>query len=185
MLRNKMKLWKQRLVFNMKVFFLIVTVYCLYCCNNNNNVTFKKNENDSAEKIAIYTSENDRMNAAIDSANKTFPNFLQQLKNPCGDCKNFSIKMRFSFGDNNGEHIWLNNLFLKKDKLFGIVDNEPENGVQVKFGDTVEIDKNALSDWMYIEKDKLIGGYTIKAVYFSSSASEQRQMENDIGAKIE
>jgi uncharacterized protein YegJ (DUF2314 family) len=168
----------------MKIFFVIA--FCFLCaCNSSNSVTLKQNEKDSTDKIAVYTSEDDKMNAAIDSAKNTFAAFLLELKNPCSSCKDFSVKMRFSFGDGNGEHIWLNDLFFKEERLFGVVGNEPENDVHIKFGDTVEVNRHDLSDWMYIKNDRVVGGYTIKAVYFSLSESEKRQMEKELGAKIE
>jgi uncharacterized protein YegJ (DUF2314 family) len=170
----------------MKLSFLIAVVCTLFACNNaNNGVVFKQNEKDNTEKIAVYTSEDDKMNAAIDSAKHTFPYFLQQLEKPCEECTDFSVKMKFSFGEDNGEHIWLSDLFCNKNKLFGIIANEPENDVHVEFGDTIEVDQKALSDWMYLQEDKLIGGYTIKVIYYNSPQAERKRMENELGARIE
>ena len=92
--------------------------------------------------------------------------------------------MRFEFGKDNGEHIWINGLHFKNDKLFGIIANEPENSINVKYGDTVQVEIGQLSDWMYIQNGQLIGGYTIKLIYEESNDAEKKQMEDEFGAKI-
>ena len=51
----------------------------------------------------------------------------------------------------------------------GVVSNSPVSTKEVALGDTVVIDNQKISDWMYLEKGVLRGGYTIRAIYYSLS----------------
>jgi uncharacterized protein YegJ (DUF2314 family) len=142
------------------------------------------NNRDSSETIAIVQKDDLEMNKAISSARTSFPQFLNVFKSNCDGCKNFSVKMRFSYGQNKGEHIWLDHLYFEKDKFAGVIANTPENIDWIKFGDTVEVKRDSLSDWMYIKNGKLVGGFTIKVTYNRMSEKEKLQLENDLGVKI-
>src|SRR5215213_5212227 len=180
--KNKLKLLKQRFRFNMRL--LILILFFLASCDQHSGVSFRQNKNDSTEQVAVYSSKDENINAAIAQARQSFPLFLDSFKNQCEGCTGFAVKMRFRFGDDSGEHIWLNNLFFNKERLFGVVANDPENIEQLKFGDTVEVEKASLSDWKYVQNGKLTGGYTVKLAYDNSDTAGKKQLEEGIGAKI-
>ena len=52
----------------------------------------------------------------------------------------------------------------------------------VKHNDTVAIDQNKISDWMYYKGDKMIGGFTIK--YMRSKLDDKQRTEFDKQYKI-
>ena len=169
----------------MKVFFIVIVSVLGGACNNKGKqVNIRANENDSTDKLAVYTSENGEMNFAIDQARKSFPDFLVVLQDKCEDCERFNVKIRLGFGDNDGEHVWLDSLFLKNSKLYGVLASVPEKVTRVNFGDILEANKDSLSDWMYIQKGKLAGGFTIKVIYDQLPVLEKKQMEEEFGAMI-
>ncbi len=95
------------------------------------------------------------------------------------------MKMRFDYGDvASGEHMWLTDLYLKDNKLYGVLDSSPVDVTNVKSGDTLEIETDRVSDWMYIEDGKLVGGYTMKVLYDRMSKDEQQKVEQEVGARL-
>ena len=70
-------------------------------------------------------------------------------------------------------------------KLFGQVDNVPENVSSIKLGDKIEIEKYKISDWFYIENNKLIGGLTIRVLRDRMSSDEKKQFDEEFGVKFD
>jgi uncharacterized protein YegJ (DUF2314 family) len=124
--------------------------------------------------------EDEEMNEAIKKSRQTFDSFLTAFKNQKRNQANFSIKMPFPTKD-GAEHIWLVNIELKNEKLFGQIDNLPENVTNIKLGDKIEIDRNKISDWFYLESNKLIGGLTIRVVRDRMTAVEKKQFDQEFG----
>lgn len=73
----------------------------------------------------------------------------------------FSIKVAFVDGELT-EYIWLGKVTYAKGKFTGVVDNEPRGVKNVKYGDRRTVAKEAVSDWLYMDKGKLRGGYSLK-----------------------
>ena len=164
--------------------FIIWWLATLSCNNSDSKIQSKRNINDSSEKIAVVQSDDFKMNEAISNAKESYPEFLSAFEDKCNSCKNFSVKMRFDYGQGNGEHIWLTDLHFKNNRLAGIINNIPENIDWVKLGDTIEIKKDLMSDWMYVKGDEMVGGFTIRVLYNKMNEDEKKQLENDLGAKI-
>jgi uncharacterized protein YegJ (DUF2314 family) len=169
----------------MKLFLLFISAISLVACNNDGKkVGVRANEKDSTDHVAVYKGDNDEMNAAIAKARATYPEFLEALKKPCNECDRFNVKIRLGFGEIDGEHVWLDSLFFKKDNLYGILASVPEKVTRVDIGDIMEAKPDSLSDWMYIKNGKLVGGYTIKVIYDTMGDAEKKQLEEEFGATI-
>lgn len=155
-----------------------------YGCNSaNDEVQMRTNEKDSADKMISYSDENVRMNKAISEAKESFSTFLGVLENPCDGCSMFLVKMKFE-EDGAIEHMWVDSLHLRDGSLFGNLSSVPESIKRIALGDRVEVKKDSLSDWMYVQNRRLIGGYTLKVIYDDLRPEEKKQMEVDIGARI-
>lgn len=170
--------------------FILLILVSICSCNNisrskENPVETRVNKNDSTDEVFVYSKDHEEMNTAQMEARKFYPDFLNALQNGCGGCDNFSVKMRFSYGDGNGEHIWIENLYVINGKVFGKIANVPENIQGLNYGDTVEIVGKNISDWKYVQNGKLVGAYTLKVMYKKMSDDEKKQLESDLDAKIE
>ncbi|WP_280173629.1 DUF2314 domain-containing protein [Cellulophaga fucicola] len=66
-------------------------------------------------------------------------------------------------------------------KFKGIVGNKPLYDINVKYGDTIEIDESNISDWMYFDDKIAKGAYTIKVLRNQMSAEEQKQFDIQSG----
>jgi uncharacterized protein YegJ (DUF2314 family) len=130
----------------------------------------------------IYNVESDdkQMNEAIKKSRLTFDDFLTTFQNKKRHQTSFCVKVPFptSYG---AEHIWLVNIESKDGKLLGQVDNVPESVTSIKLGDKIEIERNKISDWFYIEDNKLIGGLTIRVLRDRMTPVEKTEFDRQFG----
>jgi uncharacterized protein YegJ (DUF2314 family) len=126
---------------------------------------------------------NTRMRAAVRKARKTVGVFIAALKNPKPGQKNFEVKKVFIQGD-EVEHLWLANVHLSGNRFHGYVDNKPRKIKNLKIGDRVSVNPDEISDWAFIENGRLVGGYTIRALYRTLPPDQQKELENEVNFKI-
>lgn len=157
---------------------LLFLIIIFLSCNSNNKI---EREN---EPTIYNISENDiEMNKAMEKARQTLDSFDFAFKNETRVFTFFGLKKKFKEND-DVEHIWIGNIKLENGKYIGIIDNEPEKIKGIKLGDTVEIDKKDISDWMYIKNSELHGGYTIRLLRDRMSESERKIFDSESGMKI-
>jgi len=165
-----------------RFFVLMLTFFILSCKEKKGYVNKEENNGDP---VYTVTSADDEMNKASFKARATYNEFLTALKNPDNLMEDFSVKMRFDYGKINGEHMWLNNLHFRDEKLLGILNNDPVEIKTIKFGDTLEVIDEKISDWMYVRNNKLVGGYTIKVLYNKMTKQEQEEFKNQLHYELE
>jgi uncharacterized protein YegJ (DUF2314 family) len=110
--------------------------------------------------------------------------FLKEYNNPNSPCSDFSVKLMLPY-DGGNEHMWLNGLFYKNEKLFGVLDSDPVQANPVKAGDTIEVKQRQVSDWLYLRNDTLVGGYTIRVLYDKMNEKEKKEFRQEIGFVID
>lgn len=124
------------------------------------------------------------MNKAIEKAKQTIDSFDYAFKNNSRVFTFFGLKKKFE-ENGNIEHIWIGNIQkIESGKYIGIIDNLPEKIKSVKLGDTVQIEKKEISDWMYIKKSELHGGYTIRLLRERMTEYERKKFDAESGMKI-
>ena len=116
------------------------------------------------------------MQRAVAEGQKTVGKFIAALKQPGEGQQDFAIKKPFI---QNGlvEHIWLSDVQFVGNRFLGRVDNEPRKIRGLKFGEVVSVDPHEISDWLYIDHGKLVGGYTVRAQYNELSAKEKQEFD--------
>src|SRR5258707_2264924 len=124
------------------------------------------------------------MHRAVLQARKTVGAFITALRHPAPDQKDFEIKKPFI---QNGqiEHIWLSDVQLVGNRLQARVDNQPRKIQGLKLGQVVSVDPKEISDWLYIDHGKLVGGYTVRVQYSELSAQEKQEFDRAADFKIE
>jgi uncharacterized protein YegJ (DUF2314 family) len=131
--------------------------------------------------VYFIKDDSDRMNWYMEKANLTLHYFIECLNNPKKDQQYFSVKGRF---EDKGmvEHIWLSEPSVDAEgNLFGTVGNEPTNVTTVKLGQKIGITASEVSDWMIIERGRLIGGYTIRAIREGMNPDQQIDFDKTLG----
>ena len=81
--------------------------------------------------------------------------------------------------------MWIAGIIFFKGNYQGIVNNDAERTTEVKYGDTVIVQKDEITDWMYLVNNVLKGGYTIREVRNKMTKEERNKIDNDLGFKIE
>ena len=147
-------------------------------CNNSKTNKIERKGEPTIYSVQDYDIE---MNQAVEKANLTLDNFRIALLSDNRDFDCFALKTRFEMSK-GGEHIWVGSITIKDNKYFGVVANLPESTTEVKIGDTIQIKTDNISDWMYLDKKKLCGGYTIRVIRDRMTDPERKQfdIENNI-----
>ena len=83
------------------------------------------------------------------------------------------------------EHFWVAISEFDGKQFKGIINNDPDLVTNVKAGDAINVDKDKIGDWMYVEKKKLIGGYTVRVLRNRLSPEERKALDESIPYKIE
>lgn len=129
------------------------------------------------------TEDHQAMDRAVETAQKTVRKFIAVLRSPKANQERFAVKKPFVEGD-KVEHIWLTAVSYDGRLFHGKVDNEPVDIKGTRVGQEVTVAANEISDWMYVQDGKLIGGFTISAMCHHMSPTEKQQFEKDTGCLI-
>lgn len=166
--------------FFMKHPILLILLFIVSCNSNTQKQIIGKD----STGIIIVDQGDKEMEAAIITAQLSLHKFDSALFSNNLNYNSFSLKVRFAYGDNNGEHIWLRDIAKNKGEYVGIVNNEPEYVSNLKLNDTIRINKKDISDWMYLDSDTLRGGSTIRLLRRRMTASERAEFDSGRFYKI-
>lgn len=160
---------------------LLVLGFIVSCTSNTQKTIIGRDSTD----ITIIQQDDQEMNGAITLAQSSLNKFDSALFSNDSNFTSFALKVRFSYGDNNGEHIWLTDITKTKGEYFGIVNNEPEYVSALKLYDTIKILKKDISDWMYLDKSILRGGFTIRLIRNRMTEIERAEYDSSSFYRIE
>jgi uncharacterized protein YegJ (DUF2314 family) len=134
---------------------------------------------------APYTRSDDpALERAYAKARATHQQLVAALQNPKPEQKGFAVKKPFPTPKGGREHIWINDLTWDGTKFVGKINNEPVDTTAVKLGDQVTVTPMELTDWMYIDGKKLVGGYTLRVLHFKESPAQQKAFTDKTGLEI-
>lgn len=124
------------------------------------------------------------MHRAVHEARRTVKKFIVALKHPTAGQTDFEVKKPFIQG-NEVEHIWLSNVEFVGNRFQGRVDNQPRKIRGLKLGQLVSVNPNEITDWLYVDNGKLIGGYTVRAHYDELSPEQKQEFDREADFKME
>ena len=134
--------------------------------------------------VYYMPNEDERINWGIEKAKLTLDYFKDCLNEPKEGQDYFSVKARIE-DEGKVEHIWLSEpSFDEEGNIYGVIGNEPIDVTNVKIGEKVGITFDYVSDWMIIEKGRLIGGYTIRAIRDGVPENQLADFDNSLGGMI-
>ncbi|WP_407482834.1 DUF2314 domain-containing protein [Elizabethkingia meningoseptica] len=162
------------------------SIYLLLCiallsCQKKDKIVKRDNEPD----VHVLSGEDNEMDTAIENAQKSLYKFKEAIESHNPDYYNFALKERFTTADSGGEHIWISKVEYFDNKFYGIVDDKPISTMEVKLGDTIEINPQNITDWLYIDKNIVKGAYTTKVLRKRMSQQERTQMDKESGVIFE
>lgn len=121
---------------------------------------------------------------AIQTARSTVDQFAAAVSAPKAGQESFACKKPFTEGD-TVEHMWITDVSFDGARFRGTVNNEPVEVKNVKLGQKTEVPRNEVSDWMYLENGKLVGGYTLRVLRSRMSPGERKDFDENCGFKFE
>jgi len=111
----------------------------------------------------IETEQTDREIAKIaENARRSLSIFLRALARPETGAGNFCVKYPIIAFDGRAEYVWLNNIHSRDGVYYGVIANTTRLTDSVNKGDTTTIDTDKITDWMYVQNGKIMGGRSIK-----------------------
>ena len=118
-----------------------------------------------------------------EDAQRTLPIFFRHLTRPDPKEDRFCVKYPFKADDQSGiimEQIWLTGIHFKDGEYYGVLSVTPLYLNSMKKGDTVAFNADAITDWMYVRNEKIVGGHSIKylleKIPENERSEEQRTM---------
>ena len=166
----------------MKRFLFIISIIAtaLLSCNIFSSPAI--GEIGNVENVA---SDDALMNSAIQRAQETLPLFIVAFQSPKPTQTYFSIKAKFPYGDAGAaEHIWLGDISFTEEKFEGVLENEPIYIHNLKIGERITVKITDVTDWMIIDGEQLVGGFTIHVLRNQMTEKERYQFDNEFGVAI-
>lgn len=131
------------------------------------------------DRVTDVADDDPQMNAAIETARKSVDTFIAVLKSPKPGQIEFSVKMEFIDGEDS-EHMWLTPVSFDGKNFQGTVSNDPRDVRTVKLGQKVSVAPDQISDWMYIDNGKLVGGFTSRVLRDKLTPDERAEFDKSL-----
>ena len=141
-------------------------------------------EREGEPPVSYVADDDAKMLAAIEKARSTVDRFIAALDDPKPAQSFFSVKIPVKDGD-HVEHMWITPVRYENDRFFGVINNEPDMVETVEIGDEVDVAKDEISDWMFVEDGKLMGGYTLRVLRDGSSAEDREAFDRSVPFTID
>lgn len=136
------------------------------------------NRRDGEPAVVGFDADDADMSAAITEARRTTDEFLRALAAPGASHSGFSVKRPFPTSEELGaEHIWISDVSYDGKLVHGVIANEPLDVPGVRLNDAVSFPPGEISDWMYFEDGKVVGGFTIRVVRKHMPADEAAEFD--------
>lgn len=116
------------------------------------------------DKVVQVPNEDREMSQAITTARAKLAMFWEVYERKPHNESDFNLKVRISDG-RNAEHFWLSDIERRDGKLYGVVANDPNNVHTVSKGERIEIPEDDISDWLFFRDGKMVGNYTMRAMF--------------------
>lgn len=133
-------------------------------------------QGDGDDSVVRVASDDPGMKAAISKARETSQQFITVLGAPQPNQSGLSVKQAVQDGEHT-EHFWLSDVEFRDGRFYGNIANDPQLVHNVSFGQATSVAPGEISDWMYVEDGKLVGGYTIRAMRDAMSPEERQELD--------
>jgi uncharacterized protein YegJ (DUF2314 family) len=115
------------------------------------------------DQVVDFASDDAEMNAAIDKARASLPEFWARFASPARNEADFALKLGIS-DDVGTEHFWCGEIEGDAEAASCVIANEPVNVHVVAYGERVTVDPEIISDWLYYRDGKIVGGETLRVM---------------------
>lgn len=138
-----------------------------------------------ADPVVMVKEDDPAMNASIQKARETVRrDFVPALKNPGPNQEGHSVKVATKDGG-HVEHMWLRPVSFDGKQFTGTINNQPNTVKNVKIGQQYTVAPEEISDWMYSDSGRLVGGFTIRALRDRLQGKEREEFDRTFPLKID
>lgn len=171
-----------------KIIVMLFALVAFTACDNKNIAKDAYKGLDKQEKEAAL------LDSITLEARRTFDDFKLALQMKDSTMTNFIVKQEYIVDENGRtrqEHLWIRDVYQDGEVLKGIVDNQPQITKEVKLNDTIVIDDQKISDWMFYKVEptdsiaRVIGGYSVKYMRNQLSDAEKVEFDKQYKAKFD
>src|SRR5690606_31859303 len=134
--------------------------------------------------VMSVPADDPEMNRSMERARAEIDTFIARLGKPTPVDRNFALKAPVEDGD-DVEHFWLNDVRYREGHFEGTIGNDPALVKNVKLGDSWRVARSEISDWMFVENGRLVGGYTIRVLLDRLDAEERQALLASLDFKVE
>ena len=120
----------------------------------------------------------------IVEARRTVGEFERAWRAHAPETRDFHVKMLVA---ERGlvEQFWVNVESATPEGFTGTIANHPGDITSVKYGERVTVPAREISDWMYVERGVLKGGYSVRLMRDRLQPEERPDFERELGFRIE
>jgi uncharacterized protein YegJ (DUF2314 family) len=116
------------------------------------------------DPVVNFSEDDPTMNAAIDAAQQSLPVFMDALNDPASGATELILKVAISTDTDYVEHIWVEEIRALDNATYeGRYANQPVE-FQGNEGDPVTFSEGSISDWSFMQDDRLHGNYTTRVM---------------------
>lgn len=115
--------------------------------------------------VITVPSDDPAMIQAVEECRARFPEFVTafEARDTADKEVPFMIKAPFTENDNT-EFMWVEVTAIENDKIYGTLANEPANLPRWKEGDRVTVPVAELNDFLFMQNNEPVGGFTLKVI---------------------
>lgn len=126
------------------------------------------------DQVIDVSADDPEMNAAIAKARETLPQFWETFDRREHDETDFALKVKIT-ENKEVEHFWAIDIKKENGRIRGTINNDPETVHNVKIGQRITIPEADISDWLFQRDGKMVGNYTLRALFKKMSPAEVEQ----------
>lgn len=135
----------------------------------------------AATAQTTVSTQNEAVNAAIEKAKRTLPDFFARLDKPQRGDTDFQIKIRFVTNQPpNGEHVWARDVRRDGTNVTATIATVPRNIPDLRQGQRVTVPITQVTDWLVESGGKYHGAYTVRALLPYMSKEEADEMRRSL-----
>lgn len=138
-------------------------------------------EYDGDTRIFRIGTGDEAMNAAMDRARSTVPQFITQLEHPPRGLTYAGVKVRLGDPEGAGEHIWLYEVTYDDGMIAGKLSDDAQMIPGFHADEVVRVAPREISDWMTVEDGRACGGFTNRIVIGEVNAEQRAAYFAEMG----
>lgn len=157
----------------------LVAIHSLGGCGSEQQPPRQSIEREGHPPVTFVAPDSPDMTAAIERARSSTDRFIAALADPKRAQSSFSVKVSVQDGEHI-EHVWVSKVLYRNGKFLGKIGNAPARVSGVAIGDEVSLPMREVSDWMYVDNGRLVGGYTLRVLRDGMSDEERHKFDRSV-----